>query len=150
MKNLEEIVTLFHSLKIMEISIQEKLLGTLDETLRNKLIDSQVNEANGILIQQRKLMANWKIVTLNVHDVKPTQDGDDYNNASSEEDAKQYEKVKMGIYNIDEIRLNSFRPICVELATMKIIDGNHRHSAITKCGEKLIYAMLCVVENIKK
>ncbi|MBC7425840.1 MAG: hypothetical protein H7321_04825 [Bacteroidia bacterium] len=133
----------------MEVSIQEKLLSTLDESLRNSLINSQVSEAKGILKQQGKSIDDWKLVTFNLHDLIPTQQGDDYNNASSDEDAKQYEKVKSGIYNIDEIRLKSFRPICVEFGTLKIIDGNHRHSAITKCGEKLIYAMLCIIKSLE-
>ena len=134
----------------MEVSIQEKLLNTLEKSTRDSLIQSQLAEASGILLRQGQYFANWSLITLNLNTVNPTQHGEDYENPSSNADAAQYEKVLKNSFEIAELRLNSFRPICVEVGSLKIIDGNHRHYAIKKCGEKLIYALLCDVEKISK
>jgi hypothetical protein len=92
---------------------------------------------------------SYEFVTLTIKEVIQSQQDEDYKNPSSEYDLYVYKEVMSGKININDIRLDTFRPIAVDKHTMKIIDGNHRHYAITAVGEKYIFVLLCETQNIE-
>lgn len=131
------------------MTIQEKILNELPLNKREDLIQSQINEAISILSRTKLKLESYTLVTLNIKEIIPSQEGEDYKNASSEYDVSVYQAVMNGLMNINDIRLNTFRPIAVNKNDMKIIDGNHRHYAIKTVGEKNIFVLLCKTQNIK-
>ena len=131
------------------MTIQEKILNQLPENKKEALIQSQINEACSILSRSKLKLVSYDFVTLTIKEVIPSQQDEDYKNASSEYDVVVYQAVMSGKLSINDIRLNTFRPIAVDKNTMKIIDGNHRHYAIKTVGEKDIFVLLCETQNIE-
>src|SRR5690606_11606930 len=121
-------------------------LNRLSVQKKDELISSQLKEASEILSRSNKRIINWRLMALPVNDVIPTQKGEDYQNPSSMADAQLYLTVKQGKADLDNLRLNSFRPIAVDNSNFNIIDGNHRHFAIKHIGEPFIYSVVCEVE----
>ncbi len=79
--------------------------------------------------------------------IKPTQFGGDYENPSSEYEAKQFQDVLDGKRTSEDVRLENFYPLLVDEKTNRIIDGNHRHYALSKINSP--YAVVLYV-NPKK
>jgi hypothetical protein len=131
------------------MTIQEKILNQLPLNKKEDLMQSQINEAKSILFRTKLKLESYSLVTLTIKEVIPSQQGEDYKNASSEYDVSVYQAVMNRKMNINDIRLNTFRPIAVDKNTMKIIDGNHRHYAIKTVGEKDIFVLLCETQNIE-
>jgi hypothetical protein len=131
------------------MTIQEKILNQLPLNKKEDLMRSQINEAISILSRSKLKLESYTLVTLPINEVIPSQQGEDYKNASSEYDVSVYQAIMNGEMNINDIRLNTFRPIAVDKNTMKIIDGNHRHYAIKTVGEKDIFVLLCETQNIE-
>lgn len=131
------------------MTIQEKILNQLPIKKKEDLIQSQITEAKSILSRSKLKLESYAFVSLTIKEVIPSQQDEDYKNASSEYDACVYQAVMDGKMNINDIRLNAFRPIAVDKNTMKIIDGNHRHYAIKAVGEKDIFVLLCETQNIE-
>lgn len=131
------------------MTIQEKILNQLPLNKKEDLMRSQINEAISILSRSKLKLESYTLVTLTINEVIPSQQGEDYKNASSEYDVSVYQAIIDGKMNINDIRLNTFRPIAVDKNTMKIIDGNHRHYAIKTVGEKDIFVLLCETQNIE-
>lgn len=68
--------------------------------------------------------------------IKPTQFGDEYKNESSEEHAKIFQKVIDGeitgkVVEHLGLRKEDYYPLLVEKRTGMILDGNHRHYALS-------------------
>jgi len=73
----------------------------------------------------------------------PSQHGEDYKNASSEYEAEQFQKVLNGELTYENVREEDYYPILVDKDTNKIIDGNHRHYALSKINSP--YAVVLYV-----
>ena len=128
------------------MTLQEIILNKLHAVKRNELIASQLKEASEILERNNKIIVSWELATLLIDDLIPTQSDEDYQNPSSIADAELLLRAKTGLVNLNDIRLDSFRPIAVEKFNLNIIDGNHRHYAIKHIGEHHIYSLLCEVK----
>ena len=60
--------------------------------------------------------------------IRPTQFGEDYKNDSSEHQAKSFKKVLNGA---EHDRDEDYYPLVVDRITGLILDGNHRHYALS-------------------
>ena len=99
-----------------------------------KLARTQAIEANYMRGKQglKPLqISDYELKWLPLDEVKPSQHGEDYKNASSEELAK-----KIGEF-LGTGRKQDYAPIVVD-EDMNIIDGNHRHAARVMAGIKEI------------
>lgn len=130
------------------ITIQETILKQLHKGKNEELIASQLNEAIQILSHDNLKIINYELTTLSIYDIRPSQTDEDYDNNSSKQDAKIYLEVMNKKRSIENVRLDSFRPIVVDKKTMNIIDGNHRHYATKAIGEKFIYVILCEIGKL--
>lgn len=130
------------------MTIQEKILNQLPIKRKEDLIQSQITEVREILSRSKLKLNSYDLVTLSIKKVIPTQYNEDYKNDSSKYDASVFLAVMNGNKDINDIRLDTFRPIAVDKNTMKIIDGNHRHYAIKTVGEKNVYVILCETQDI--
>jgi hypothetical protein len=81
-------------------------------------------------IKDIEKLTNPKIKRVPLYSINPSQFKDDYKNSSSEAEAEEYKNVLKGGYDKD-IRLSNYDPILVNRLTNKIIDGNHRHYALS-------------------
>jgi len=61
--------------------------------------------------------------------IKPTQFGEDYENEGSQAQAEEFQKILNG--EAFEIRPEDYYPLLVEKRTGMILDGNHRHYALS-------------------
>lgn len=129
------------------MTIQEKILEQISGSRKEKLINSQITDANNILERKNLKLKNCILSILPVSQIIPSQEGDDYKNESSKFDAEIFKEVKNGFKNPEQVRLESFRPIVVNKMTMEIIDGNHRHYALQSIGEENILVLLCETEK---
>lgn len=99
-----------------------------------KLARTQAIEANYMREKQglKPLQfSDYELKWLPLDDVKPSQSGENYKNASSEELAK-----KIGEF-LGTGRKQDYAPIVVD-ENMNILDGNHRHAARMMAGIKEI------------
>lgn len=83
-----------------------------------------------------------KLRKVPIDQLQPTQHGEDYNNASSEETAIQ---IKRGLTTA--LRLEDLAPLLVH--DNDILDGNHRHAASVRNQQKEIY-ILDMIPKSKK
>jgi hypothetical protein len=130
------------------MTLQEIILDSLLIEKQKFLIDNQLEEANDILKRDGKFIKSFVITSIGIDEVRPSQIGEDYENPSSKEDAVIYSLAKKGNIGIDDLRLESFRPILVDRKTNEIIDGNHRHYAAKAVCEKFIFVLLCEIGKI--
>jgi hypothetical protein len=93
----------------------------------DRLVAQQAEAANQIRARQGKPAVEYDLKFLPLGDVKPSQTGEDYDNASSRDLATRITK-----YDPDE-RPADYAPIAVDEAGV-IVDGNHRHAAHTFAG----------------
>ena len=75
--------------------------------------------------------SDYEVKILPVDEIKPTQFGEDYINASSEYEAEVYDEYLKGEIEARDVRKEDFYPIVVDKDTMEILDGNHRHAVNT-------------------
>lgn len=111
-----------------------------------KLARTQAIEANYMREKQGLKPLNFSdydLKWLPLDEVKPSQSGEDYKNASSEELAK-----KIGEF-LGSGRKQDYAPIVVD-ENMTIIDGNHRHAARVMAGIKEIPVLVPKVKSDKK
>jgi len=130
------------------MTIQEQILNQLPEKRKEDLIQSQITQVKDFLLRSNMKLICYDLVTISINEVIPSQHNEDYENDSSKYDASVFLAVINGNSDINDLRLDTFRPIAVDKNTMKIIDGNHRHYAIKKVGEKNVYVLLCETRNI--
>jgi len=76
--------------------------------------------------------------------IKPSQFGKDYKNASSEHQAKEFQKILDGEKQTQDHRKEDFYPIVVNKKDNTIIDGNHRHYALSTINSP--YAVVLYVD----
>lgn len=75
---------------------------------------------------------NPKLEKVSLDKLIPVQSGANYWNDSSIAQAQEYKKVLSG--DIEDIRKENYNPILVDRETNRIIDGHHRHAALTSVG----------------
>lgn len=132
------------------MTIQELALSKLSKEIVDDLLNKQIKNANDILMAKNQRIKSHNVVPIKIIDIKPSQQGEDYDNASSNFDANQLLDFKKGNIAIDVIRLETICPIAINKETMEIIDGNHRHFATFAIGEECILTLCCDIENIEK
>ena len=85
-------------------------------------------------------IVNPEIKRVPLSSIKPTQFGDDYKNSSSEHEVEIYKQVLKGEYDRD-LRLSDFDPILVDRKTNRILDGNHRHYALSAINSPYVVVL---------
>ena len=125
------------------MTLPETILNKL-HAVKNELIASQFKEGCKILKRNNKMIVSRELATLPIDGLIPTQSGEDYQNPSSLADAGLFLRAKTGLVNLNDIKLESFRPMAVK--KLNIIHGNYRHYAIKHIGEHHIYLLLCQVK----
>jgi hypothetical protein len=91
---------------------------------------------------------NGEIKRVPLNSIIPSQKGKDYKNASSEHEAEEFQKILNGEKNVEDHRKEDFYPIVVNKKDNKIIDGNHRHYALSAI--KSPYAVVLYVDVPKE
>jgi len=131
------------------MTVQEKILNQIPKKRKEDLIRSQINNAKSILTRNNLELTSYILDVISINEIIPSQYNEDYENESSKYDVGVFLSVIKGIAEINDLRLETFRPIAVNKSTMKIIDGNHRHYALKTAGETKAYVLLCETQNIK-
>ena len=80
--------------------------------------------------------------------IKPSQSGNDYKNPSSEYEAEEFQKILDGEESVENHRKEDFYPILVNKRDNKILDGNHRHYALSAINSP--YAVVLYVDVPKQ
>lgn len=130
------------------MTIQEQILNQLPEKRKEDLIRSQINNAKGILLRSNLELKSYSLDVISINEIIPSQYNEDYENESSKYDVEVFLTVTKGVADINDLRLETFRPIAIDKNTMEIIDGNHRHYALKTAGETNAYVLLCETQNI--
>ena len=118
--------------------------ATAEQVWKTRLSDEQRNQA----VKQVELSAQrfgyptgtpTKLETIPLAKLKPTQEGDDRINSSSEASARE---IKIAAERDSErLRKMDVWPILVDGPSGKILDGNHRFSAAETLGDSHILAL---------
>ena len=98
-------------------------------------IVAQTHAANAILRMLGRPPCEFELREAPLADIKPSQFGEDYDNASSRELAR---KTANG--QVSDRKQDNW-PIAVDKAGT-IIDGNHRHAAAVMNGQKVVWALV--------
>lgn len=102
--------------------------------LLEKGIDDLLDFLSNVMdetIEDVKTITNPQIERVPLSQITPSQHGEDYKNSSSEHEALEFQKILNGEKNIKNHREGDFIPILVNRRTNKIIDGNHKHYALS-------------------
>ena len=84
---------------------------------------------------------NGEIKRVPLSSIIPSQKGQDYKNPSSENEAEEFQKILDGEKNAKDHRLADFYPIVVNKRDNKIIDGNHRHYALSSINSPYVVVL---------
>ena len=95
-------------------------------------------------LEDTKNLTNPEIKRVPLKSIKPSQQGEDYKNPSSESEAEEFRKILNGEKNVEDHREGDLHPILVNRITNKIIDGNHRHYALLAANSP--YAVVLYVD----
>ena len=95
-------------------------------------------------LEDTKNLTNPEIKRVPLKFIKPSQQGEDYKNPSSESEAEEFRKILNGEKNVEDHREGDLHPILVNRITNKIIDGNHRHYALLAANSP--YAVVLYVD----
>ena len=95
-------------------------------------------------LEDTKNLTNPEIKRVPLKSIKPSQQGEDYKNPSSESEAEEFRKILNGEKNVEDHREGDLHPILVNRTTNKIIDGNHRHYALLAANSP--YAVVLYVD----
>ena len=98
-------------------------------------IVAQTHGANAILRMLGKPPSEFELQEVPLSEIKPSQFGEDYDNASSRELARKTANGQPSDRKQDNW------PIAVD-ADGVIIDGNHRHAAAAMNGRKAVWALV--------
>jgi hypothetical protein len=93
----------------------------------NDLVQYQTGAANGIRAVEGEAPLDFDLKELPIGRLKPSQSGEDYDNASSRELAHH-----IGTFGSSG-RAEDYAPIAVD-ENMRILDGNHRHFGYKTAG----------------
>jgi hypothetical protein len=99
-------------------------------------------------LEDTKNLTNPEIKRVPLKSIKPSQQGEDYKNPSSESEAEEFRKILNGEKNVEDHREGDLHPILVNRITNKIIDGNHRHYALLAANSP--YAVVLYVDVPKE
>lgn len=115
--------------------------------LLEKGIEDELNFLSDIMdetLEGVKQQTNPQIKRVPLSSIKPSQFGEDYKNPSSEYEAKEFQKILDGSKDVADHREEDFHPIMVNRLTNKIVDGNHRHYALSTINSP--YAVVLYVD----
>lgn len=71
----------------------------------------------------------------------PSQNNKDYKNSSSESEAEEFQNILKGEKNIKDHRKEDFYPLLVNKKDNEIIDGNHRHYALSSINSPYVVVL---------
>ena len=91
---------------------------------------------------------NGEIKRVPLSSIIPSQKGKDYKNPSSEYEAEEFQKILDREKNVEDHRKEDFYPIVVNKRDNKIIDGNHRHYALSSINSP--YAVILYIDVPEK
>jgi len=132
----------------------KRSLGTLEDKINNlsqtnlNVQDIIYKQSPGILerglkfnseYQKKFIESDLKRVPLS--SIIQSQYGDNYKNASSEYTAEQFQKVINEELTHENVREQDFYPLLVDKKTNIIIDGNHRHYALSKINSPYVVVL---------
>jgi hypothetical protein len=155
---------MINKLNVQDI-IYNQIPGLLEKGIKFEL--KELEDIKNLTKDELKLI-KYSLKRVKLSFIKPSQFGLHYENPSSILEAKQFQKVLEGDLlakdiikrkhslseqrirrksSIKDVRIQDFYPIIVDKNTNKIIDGNHRHYALSKI--KSPYAVVLYV-NVKE
>jgi len=115
--------------------------------LLEKGIEDELNFLSYVMdetLEGVKQQTNPQIKRVPLSSIKPSQFGEDYKNPSSEYEAEEFQKILDGSKDVADHRGEDFYPIVVNRLTNKIVDGNHRHYALSTINSP--YAVVLYVD----
>ncbi len=92
----------------------------------------------GVRLDENK---DYELKFVPIDSVKLTQDGDDYNNSSSENTARNFAKIAERKLKINDVRPQDLNPVILD-SNGFMRDGHHRHAAHRMTGSKTILALV--------
>jgi 8-oxo-dGTP pyrophosphatase MutT (NUDIX family) len=87
-------------------------------------------------------LKSGELKSISLDKLKPTQEGEDRINASSEAEAEVMRQFLDGEIEASDVRAEDFYPILIDANTMEILDGNHRFSAYEMLGLKKVNVVM--------
>jgi len=132
-------------LNIQDLAYKQ-IPGLLEKGIKNELkfLSNKINMS----FEDIKNTTKPQIKRVPLSSIEPSQYGEDYENPSSEYEAEEFEKILNGEKDVKNHREEDFNPILVDKNTNKIIDGNHRHYALSTIGSP--YAVVLFVDVPKE
>lgn len=133
------------NLNIQDLAYKQ-IPGLLEKGIKNELkfLSNKINMS----FEDMKNTTKPQIKRVPLSSIEPSQYGEDYENPSSEYEAEEFEKILNGEKDVKNHREEDFNPILVDKNTNKIIDGNHRHYALSTIGSS--YAVVLFVDVPKE
>jgi hypothetical protein len=133
------------NLNIQDLAYKQ-IPGLLEKGIKNELkfLSNKINMS----FEDIKNTTKPQIKRVPLYSIEPSQYGEDYENPSSEYEAEEFEKILNGEKDVKNHREEDFNPILVDKNTNKIIDGNHRHYALSTIGSP--YAVVLFVDVPKE
>ena len=126
---------------IQDLAYQQ-IPGLLERGIEDEL--KFLSDAIDGTLEDVKNTTNPQLKRVALSTIVPSQSEEDYQNASSEAQAQQFEKMLSGEKDVQDHRKDDFYPILVDRKTNKIVDGNHRHYALSAINSP--YAVVLYVD----
>jgi hypothetical protein len=149
-KDLKEIDNLQSGKEKKTLNIQDlaykQIPGLLEKGIKNELkfLSNKMRKS----FEDIKNITKPQIKRVPLYSIEPSQYGEDYENPSSKYEVEEFEKILNGKKDIKNHREEDFNPILADKNTNKIIDGNHRHYALSTIGSP--YAVVLFVDVPKE
>ena len=124
----------------------KQIPGLLEKGIKQEL--EFLSDIMDETLEDTKNLTNPEIKRVPLKSIKPSQQGEDYKNPSSESEAEEFRKILNGEKNVEDHREGDLHPILVNRTTNKIIDGNHRHYALLAANSP--YAVVLYVDVPKE
>ena len=128
-------------LNIQDLAYKQ-IPGLLEKGIKKEL--EFLSDIMDETLEDTKNLTNPEIKRVPLKSIKPSQQGEDYKNPSSESEAEEFRKILNGEKNVEDHREGDLHPILVNRITNKIIDGNHRHYALLAANSP--YAVVLYVD----
>jgi len=128
-------------LNIQDLAYKQ-IPGLLEKGIKKEL--EFLSDIMDETLEDTKNLTNPEIKRVPLKSIKPSQQGEDYKNPSSESEAEEVRKILNGEKNVEDHREGDLHPILVNRITNKIIDGNHRHYALLAANSP--YAVVLYVD----
>ena len=132
-------------LNIQDLAYKQ-IPGLLEKGIKNELkfLSNKMNMS----FEDTKNATKPQIKRVPLSSIEPSQYDEDYKNPSSKYEVEEFEKILNGEKDIKNHREEDFNPILVDKNTNKIVDGNHRHYALSTIGSP--YAVVLFVDIPKE